>query len=131
MRCCVDEVREGDERGGETDGWAVQGCDQDLGMCVESVCDVEIVADERLEEVSLGVAVVRGFAGDGHVGAAVEGLVEGEGLMGKVGDVRREEAPIAGQDSDVNIVASRNLVHELCDAVVEVLGHSIELLWEV
>lgn len=51
MRGGVDEVREGDEGGGEADGGAVQGRDEDFGVCVECVCDVEVVGYECAEEV--------------------------------------------------------------------------------
>ena len=49
MRSGVDEIRECDEGGGKADGGAVQSRDEDLGVCVEGLCDVEIVGDEALE----------------------------------------------------------------------------------
>ena len=52
MRRGVDEIGEGDQRGGETDGGPVERGDEDLGVCVEGVRDVEVVADEGSEPVA-------------------------------------------------------------------------------
>lgn len=40
MRCAVDEIREGDQGGGQADCWSIERGDQDLGMCVESMRNV-------------------------------------------------------------------------------------------
>ena len=37
MGCAVDEIRECDEGSGEADCGAVEGCDEDFGVGVESV----------------------------------------------------------------------------------------------
>lgn len=56
MRSCVDEVREGDEGGGEADGGAVECHDEDLGVGVEGAGDVDVVGDEAAEDVAAGGA---------------------------------------------------------------------------
>lgn len=71
----VDEVRMGDEGGGEADGGAVEGCDEDFGVRVEGLGDVEVVGEEGAEPVLAGV-----FGGGG-------GWVRGGG-GGEGGDVR-------------------------------------------
>lgn len=69
MRRRVNEVGEGDEGGGETDDGAVERGDEDLGMRVEGVGDVEVAGDEVLEPVlARGVSACAGRA-DGDVGA--------------------------------------------------------------
>ena len=79
MRGAVDEIRVRDERGGEADDGAVEGCDEDLGVRVEGVCDFEVVACYVAEGFAVDVAVVvggggvvRGGAADGDVGAGGE-----------------------------------------------------------
>lgn len=71
----VDEVGEGDQSRGETDGRAVEGCDEDFGVRIECICDVEIVGDEGAEPFAAGIGAWRGRAGDCDVGAAVGGRV--------------------------------------------------------
>lgn len=70
MRCCVDEVRECDESSRKTDSWTIQCCNENLGMCIECVGDVEVIRDEGLEPVSSkfgGVGARGTFAGDSYV----------------------------------------------------------------
>ena len=43
MGNAIDEVREGNQGGGEADGWAVESCDEDLGMRVEGLGDIQVV----------------------------------------------------------------------------------------
>jgi hypothetical protein len=54
----VDEVREGDQRGGETDCGAVERGDKDLGVRVERMGYVEVVGDEVFEPVAARVIVL-------------------------------------------------------------------------
>lgn len=72
MRGRVDEVREGGYGRAEPDRGPVERRDQDLGVRVEGVCDVQVVGHEGLEEVSFYVFAVGQAAGDGDVGAAGE-----------------------------------------------------------
>jgi hypothetical protein len=94
VRRRVDEVGEGDERGGEADHGPVERRDQDLGVRVEGLGDVEVEGDEGLEPEFVGgggfcgglggglvwvgdmyvltrFLLVGGGAGDGDVGTAV------------------------------------------------------------
>jgi hypothetical protein len=68
----VDEVGEGDEGGGEADCRAVERGDEDLGVRVEGVRDVQVIGDEGFEP---GLALVDGggvfCAAKGDVCAAV------------------------------------------------------------
>jgi len=68
----VYKVAEGDQCGGETDGWAVEGCDEDFWVCVEGVGYVEVVCDEGFEERVARVegGGVGGAEGGGDVCAA-------------------------------------------------------------
>ena len=70
MRGGVDEVGEGDESGGETNGGAVESGDEDFRVGVEGVCYFEVVGDEVFERVAPDVDVGGKRAGDCHVGAA-------------------------------------------------------------
>jgi hypothetical protein len=63
----VDEVAERDQRGGKTNSGPVERGDEDLGMRVEGVGDVEVVCDEGFEP---GLALVDG--------AGVFGAAEGD-----------------------------------------------------
>ncbi|KAK1487555.1 hypothetical protein CCUS01_14983 [Colletotrichum cuscutae] len=67
----VDEVGEGDEGGGEAYDGPVEADDEDLGVGVEGLGDVEVEGDEGLEPVFVGFWARGGGAGDAHVGAAV------------------------------------------------------------
>lgn len=67
----VDEVAEGDEGGGEADGGAVKGSDEDFGVRVEGVCDEEVVGDEGLEHFAADIGRWGECSGDSHVGTAV------------------------------------------------------------
>ena len=60
MRSRVHEICKASECGGEAHGRAIQSGDEDLGVCVEGVCDVEVLSDEALEVVALGVGVFWG-----------------------------------------------------------------------
>ena len=51
MWSCIDKIRVGDESGGEADGGAVEGRDEDFGMRVEGVGYVEVVGDEGAEDL--------------------------------------------------------------------------------
>lgn len=51
MRGGINKIREGDEGGGEADGRAVEGGDEDFGVRVEGVCDVEVVGYEAAEDL--------------------------------------------------------------------------------
>lgn len=135
MRGGVDEVGEGDERGGEADGGAVERRDQDLGVCVEGVGDVQVVGDEGLEPVAAGGFVGGHGARDGDVGAAVDGgsvIVSAterfRGVRSAVVDSRGEVSAFACQDGDVDVVARSYLMHQRGQSIVQVLGHGIELL---
>jgi hypothetical protein len=57
MRSSVDEVGPAGQRGGKPYNRAVESYNQDLGVCVEGFCDVEIVADEVAQSGSVGVLV--------------------------------------------------------------------------
>ena len=70
MRRGVDEVRESSEGCAEADGWAVQSCNEDLGVRVEGLGGVEVVGDEGGEPLLVGVGAGLGGAGDAYVGAA-------------------------------------------------------------
>lgn len=67
----VDEVGVGDEGGGEADDGPVEAHDEDLGVGVEGLGDVQVQGDEGPEPVLPGVEVVGVVPADGHVGAAV------------------------------------------------------------
>lgn len=72
VRGGVDEVRVGDQRGGEADGGAVQGDDEDLRVGVEGPGQVDVVGDEGAEVTpgGAGEEVASAGAGDAHVRAA-------------------------------------------------------------
>ena len=80
MRGGVDEVRESDEGGGETDGGAVKSGDEDFRVGVEGVCDFEVVGCEGLEPVA-----ARGSGGSGE--GARDGYVCAAGKRGGGGVV--------------------------------------------
>jgi len=67
VRRGVDEVAEGDESGGESNGGPVEGGDEDFGMRVEGVGYVEVVGDEGTEPVTAQISTLGHFAGDGDV----------------------------------------------------------------
>lgn len=73
MRGRVDEVGEGDQRGGEADGGAVERGDEDFRVRVEGVRDFEVVGREGAEPVLAGVGGGGGGAREGYVGAAGRG----------------------------------------------------------
>ena len=94
----------GDERGGEADDGAVEGCDEDLGVRVEGVCDFEVVAGYVAEGVAVDVGGGGGGAADGEVGA------------------RGEVAADAGEDGDGDVGEDGDGAEELGEVVIEVLG---------
>jgi hypothetical protein len=51
----VDEVGEGNKGGGETNGGAVECCDEDFGVRVEGLCDVQVVGYKALEPMAVYV----------------------------------------------------------------------------
>lgn len=71
MRGRVDEVGEAQEGGGEADGGAVEGGDEDLGVRVEGLGGVKVVGREAREPLLVGVLVGVGFSGDAYVRASV------------------------------------------------------------
>lgn len=72
MRGGVDEVGEGDEGCGETDCWAVECGDEDLGVVVHGAGEVEVVDDEGTGDFSPGVAAqVAAWSGGVHVCSAM------------------------------------------------------------
>ena len=105
MRRAVDEVRVGDQRGGEADDGAVERRDEDLGVRVEGVRDFEVVAD----------VVAEGFAVD--VGGGAGGGAAG-GDVGAGGEV----AAFACEDGDGYVGEGGDGAEELGEVVVEVLG---------
>lgn len=52
----VDEVAERDERGRKTDCWAIEGCDENFGMCVEGVSDFEVIGYKTFECLATDVS---------------------------------------------------------------------------
>lgn len=104
VRGAVDEVRVRDQGGRETDDGPVERRDEDLGVRVEGVGDLEVVGDEVAQGLAADVGVWGGGAADGDVGAG------------------GEVAACAGQDGDEDVVALGYLAHELGELVVEVLG---------
>ena len=74
MRSAVNEVCEGSEGGGETDDWAVEADNEDLGVSAEDVTDVQVECDKVLQPVATNVWIVlsRTCARYGHIGASVE-----------------------------------------------------------
>lgn len=67
----VDEVGEGDQGGGETDGGAIERRHQDLGVRVEGVGDVQVVGDEALEPEAALVIIVGLLAADGDISTTI------------------------------------------------------------
>jgi len=59
MRRRVDEVSEGDERGGQTYGRAVEGNNQDLRVIDEGVRDVEVVGNKVAHDFAADVRPIR------------------------------------------------------------------------
>ena len=57
MRRDVDEVRKGCHRSRTAYSRTVESGHEDLRMCGEGVCEVEVVGDEVLEPVMAGVGV--------------------------------------------------------------------------
>ena len=49
MRYAIDEIREGYEGGGQADCRAVESCDEDLRVSIESMGYIEVVRDEVAE----------------------------------------------------------------------------------
>lgn len=70
MRGGVDEVREANEGCAEADCGPVKGGHKNLGVGVESLGDVQVVGDERLKPLLVGVYAGLGSTGDGDIGAA-------------------------------------------------------------
>lgn len=83
MRGGVDEVGHGDEGCGEADGGTVQGCDEDLGMVVESTGDVHVVGDEVANDLATDARAQAGIGtGAGYICSAVQGsLVSAVGIL--------------------------------------------------
>lgn len=139
----VDEIGEGDQRGGEPDHGAVERGHQDLRVAVEGRRHVEVVDHEPSHERPSGVVgdvarVVVAEPGDLHVGAAagIGQRVEngpGRALGGGRGarHLRREIPPFARQDRDVDVFSGGDLTHHACEPVVQVLGQGVEFLGEV
>ena len=71
VRGRVDEVSERSEGGGETDGGPVHGDDEDLGVRVEGVREVEVVDHEALCDLTAGVVAAGIGTGHLNVSAAV------------------------------------------------------------
>lgn len=70
MRCGVDEVAKGRQCGGQTNCGSVQGDDENLGVVVEGICDVEVVGDEIADDLAAGIVAVGRRASGLDVGAA-------------------------------------------------------------
>ena len=66
---CVDEVGMGDQRGRKTNGRAVQRSDEDLGVRVKGVGDVEVVGHKSAKRPFTTVLRFRGRKCI-HIGAA-------------------------------------------------------------
>lgn len=66
---CVGEHDLRDQRGGEADDRAVEADDEDLGVSVEGLCDVQVEGDEgaQPELPDVGLAIGR-LSGYGDVG---------------------------------------------------------------
>lgn len=59
MRGAVDEVRVRDQGGGESDHRPVQSDDEDLGVRVEGLCDVQVEGDKGAKPpAAVGLAIV-------------------------------------------------------------------------
>lgn len=70
MRGGVDEVGEADEGGTQADCGPVESGHEDLGVGVKGLGDVQVVGDERLEPLLVGVDAGLGSAGDGDISTA-------------------------------------------------------------
>jgi hypothetical protein len=57
VRSGVYEVSKACECGGEAHGWSVQSCNENLGVSVEGVCDVQVLSHKALEVVALDIDV--------------------------------------------------------------------------
>lgn len=67
----VNEIRMRDERSGQAYSRAVQRGNEDLGMCVESMCDVQIINGEGFEpELALVYAIGVDLRAEGYICAA-------------------------------------------------------------
>lgn len=52
MRCGVYEVRQGDQRSGETNCWAIESRNKDFRVGVESIRYFEVVRYEAFERIT-------------------------------------------------------------------------------
>ena len=55
----VDEVRPGDQGGGQADHRAIEGGDEDFGMCVEGIRHFEVISHEAGQPVPADVGARR------------------------------------------------------------------------
>ena len=105
MWCGVYKIGERSQSSGEPDSRPVESSDEDLGVGVKGMGDVQVVGCKGLEKVTVGGLVLGRAARDGDVGAAGISLERGmrERARGgdeqerscKVGDARGEESAIA------------------------------------
>lgn len=68
MRGGIDKVGERDQGGGEADSGAIECGDEDFGVGVERVGDVDVVGDKSFEPVAARVFVCGLGVADGDVG---------------------------------------------------------------
>jgi hypothetical protein len=66
--CGVDEVGHCDEGRGEANGGTIQGCDEDLAVVAECMCDVDVICNEVADEFAADVGAEAGpRTGGGYV----------------------------------------------------------------
>lgn len=109
MRGGVDEVGEGHKGCGETDCWAIECGDEDLGVVVDGAGEVEVVDDEGTGNLSPGVAVqAAAWPGGVHVCSANGTLGVEEQLKKKVQCLRGEVTTSSCQDGDEDVISLLN-----------------------
>jgi len=137
MRRGVNKVRERDERGAQADGGAVQGGDEDLGVRVEGVRDVQVVSDEAAEPLLAGIdGAGVGLRAERDVCAAVycqHGVIVENVVWCGVEDVyaRGKESAFACQDGDEDFVVLGDFVHGARELVVCFAAEGVEFRGDV
>lgn len=133
MRGTVDEVAEGGDGGGEADGRAVERADEEFGVRVEGVGDVEVVGYEGLEPGAADVCVMSLLVTQSSSDQIDRVHTFSCGCIPREGDVcaSGEVATLARENGDDYVVHCCDLVQEGRNSVVQVLRTGIELVFAV
>ncbi len=122
MRSSVDEVREGDESGGETDRRAIERCNENVWVGVKRVGDFKVIGNKVAEGLTANIGSFCYCAEGRNVGSAVDFVSILVASRGTAKCSRGEEAAFPSQDGNIDVIAPCGFPQQAGEAVVEISG---------